>query len=53
MKKKEINLFKIVPNHLHNSYTRVGEQLFNRVYHLFKKENLHPKFTYHLREYSK
>ena len=39
--KKEVNFFKIVPNHLHNSYTRVGEQLFNRIYNLFKKKNLH------------
>ncbi len=39
--KEEINFLKIVPDHLHNSYTRVGEQLFNRVYDLFKKEDLH------------
>ena len=39
--KKEVNFLKIVPNHLHNSYTRVGEQLFNRIYNLFKKKSLH------------
>ena len=36
--KKEVNFLKIVPNHLHNSYTRVGERLFNRIYNLFKKK---------------
>ncbi len=34
--KKEVNFFKIVPDHLHNSYTRVGEQLFNRIYFKYK-----------------
>tara|TARA_B100000963_G_scaffold281611_1_gene250127 strand:- start:184 stop:1392 length:1209 start_codon:yes stop_codon:yes gene_type:complete len=38
--KQEVNFLKIVPNHLHNSYTKVGEQLFNRIFTLFNKENL-------------
>ena len=33
------NFLKIVPSYLHNSFTRVGELLFNKIYFLFKDEN--------------
>ena len=38
--KQEKSFLKIVPNYLHNSFTRVGELLFNKIYFLFKDENL-------------
>lgn len=36
---QEKSFLKIVPNYLHNSFTRVGELLFNKIYFLFKDEN--------------
>ncbi len=38
---KQTNSFlKIVPSYLHNSFTRIGELLFNKIYFLFKDGNL-------------
>ncbi len=36
--KDENNFLKIVPSYLHNSFTIVGEKLFNKIYLLFKDE---------------
>ena len=35
---KKKNFIKIVPDHLHNSFTVVGEKLFNKIFFLFKDE---------------
>ena len=37
--KKVENFLKIVPSYLHDSFTMVGEKLFNKIYSLFKDEN--------------
>ena len=37
--KDENNFLKIVPSYLHNSFTIVGEKLFNKIYLLFKDES--------------
>ena len=35
---KKKNFIKIVPDHLHNPFTIVGEKLFNKIFFLFKDE---------------
>ena len=37
-KNEENSFLKIVPSYLHNSFTIIGEKLFNRIYFLFKNE---------------
>ena len=47
--KDENNFLKIIPSYLHNSFTIVGEKLFNKIYLLFKDESFDlKKFTYYL-----
>ena len=41
---KDENNFKIVPSYLHNSFTIVGEKLFNKIYLLFKDESFYLKY---------
>ena len=36
---KKNNFIKIVPSYLHNSFSEVGEKLFNKIYYLFRDEN--------------
>ena len=38
--KDENNFLKIVPSYLHNSFTIVGEKLFNKIYFLLKDKNI-------------
>ena len=37
---KERDFLNIVPSYLHNSFTVVGEKLFNKIYFLFKNKDL-------------